>query len=749
MGRLPHRCWLSAPVWLAVVALLILDPVPGGAAGVNDPETITKEQAREQADRAQAILRGMGFQVSPPDWMANYGVTVGDVWHNQPEWWLMNDDTLNTPEGKIGWSVVVIVFLSPEAARINFDEYLKRENEKTPVFQQFMATTDGAGYVGMTQKAEARLRCGNVQIKLGWRRGLPLGVAEDDAYVREGLAAVRAMAPRVHDALAQGGVCGAAAAEPKRNLDPPIPSAAIDQYLDLLAAKLTAARDLASAPSLDPLAPPTGPFSYQQSATMATTVWLECQGLVKAHIDRRLLLNDVQKRRLKAFCWWVDWLVRRGANPYKIQWSTPPYPLFGAIDQPVPTPPQYKGEEFSTVLLPYFGTNEAITDDYAWFVVSTTLRIGDLYTTGGLLYTAYLACTSDSLSEVALTGLTSIPYVGKWISALLCTYVEGNAVYRMGADGVNPLTWDQHVANICALTNLGLQGIRTYSPDATRARVPAGVDEGNIPPEVAQKFGGKSFQVGARQTKQLAGGQTVEVAQADYAVVGPYKTKQGKGLVAYEQRQVAIIKRADGTERYYALEGDKLGEPIFFLGEKGYHVWSHLTERKSGHETGFRSVKDVVDDRPDYLKPLAEVEKTMRDPAGDLAHAEKMYIEFVNNLIGDGKYEKMQGWYVYTKRGATADAPRIPVGGKEANTFVMVPRPRSDPSQVTCYSVRVSIDPATGKLMNVFVNTPGGKSPWMSDMLADSLRKHFFSWNDQDKVVFTCPSLKAIMGEQQ
>ncbi len=37
----------------------------------------------------------------------------------------------------------------------------------------------------------------------------------------------------------------------------------------------------------------------------------------------------------------------------------------------------------------------------------------------------------------------------------------------------------------------------------------------------------------------------------------------------------------------------------------------------------------------------------------------------------------------------------------------------------------------------------------MSNMLAESLRKHFFSWNDHDKVVFTCPELKVLMGEQQ
>jgi len=732
---------------VALLAVLCLGLTP--AAAVDGPETISKEDARQQAEKARVILREMGFTVGAPEWMARYGVTIGDVWHNHPQWWVYTDDTLNTPEGKVGWSVVTAVFLSPAAAKTDFDEYLKRDNEKEQKLQQFMTTSAGAGYAGMTFKPEARILCGNVQLKVGWRRGLPLGKAEDEAYISEGVAAVKAMARRVHEDFAARGVYGAQAEE-KRPADPPINSGAIDKYLDLLGAKLKAARDLASAPSLDPLAPPTGPFSYQQASVMAASVWLECQGLIRAHIDRCLVLNDGQKNRLKAFGWWADWIVQRGANPFKIQWQQPPYPLLGPVNDTVPTPPQYKGADMTTFVMPYWQTTEAITDDYAWFVVSTALRIGDVYTTGGLLYTAYLACTSDSLGEVALNALTCIPYVGKWISAVLCTYIEGNAIYHMGTDGTNPLTWDQHVANLCAVANLGLQGIRTFSANSARAVPAAGVDEGAIPPEVSQKFGGKSFQLNGRQQKQLAGGEKVEVADAEYAIVGDFKGKpKDAPFVVYKNRQVAIRKSADGTERYYHLEGDTVGDPIFFLGEKGYHVWTHLTELKSGHRTPYRSVSETMADRPDYTKTLTGIEKTMRDPGGDLVKAQEAYVNFVNKLIDDGQYEKMQGWYVYTKRGATPEAPRIAVGGKEANTFVMVPRPRSDPSQIARYSVRISIDPATGKLMNVFVNSPGEKSPFMSNMLAESLRRHFFSWNDHDKVVFTCPELKVLMGEQQ
>ncbi len=34
----------------------------------------------------------------------------------------------------------------------------------------------------------------------------------------------------------------------------------------------------------------------------------------------------------------------------------------------------------------------------------------------------------------------------------------------------------------------------------------------------------------------------------------------------------------------------------------------------------------------------------------------------------------------------------------------------------------------------------------MSEMLAESLKKHFYAWNDCDRVIFTCPDLRTILG---
>lgn len=737
--RSPARTY--AFLLTSVVLLAVCVSWAPAAEKVNDPETITKDQAKQQIEKAAEVLVAMGFGPQRPDFMATYGVTIGEVWHNQPQWWMgaQSDGWPYAEVGKIAWRIGVKAFLSPQAAKNSYDEYLSREKG----FQQFLTTSDGSGSAGVRIYPQAWFRCGNIETEVEWVKGLPPGTEETEAFRQEGLSACRQMATRLHDAFAAKGVCGAAGVQ-KADLDDPIPPAAIDRYLDLLGAKLTAARDQASVPTLDPLAPPTGPFSYDGAAQMAIGVWAECQGLIKAHIDRRLILNEGHKNRIKAFGWWADWIVQRAAHPYRLNWKTPDYPLLGPVNATVPTPPQYKGEDILVVSIPYWGP-EAITGDYAWATAATGLRVADIYYTGGWLYTAYLACTSDSLGEVALAALTSMPYVGKWVSAALCTYVEGNAVYSYARDGVNPLTWDQHVANICALTNMGLQAYKTFSPNATRANPVAGVDEGNLPVEVTTRFNGKSFELGPRTTKRLASGQDVEVAEASYAVVGPYRGKQAQGLVAYEKRPVAILKDAEGNARYFGLDGDKLGDPIFFLGEKGYHIWSHLTEIKSGHQTGFRSVKDVCDDRPDFKTTLTQIEKTMRDPRGDLKQAQEAYVGFVNRLIDDGSFEKMQGFYQYTTK--RADGSRSPVGRTEANTFVRIPRPTTDPNQVTHYPVRISIDPSTGKLMNVFVITPKKPSEqFMSEALAESLRKHFSAWNDSDKVVFSCPELSTILG---
>ncbi|MCE5238886.1 hypothetical protein LLH23_10390 [bacterium] len=727
-----------------VLVLALVLYIVGGLPPA-DAADLTKDEARQQVVAACDILKPLGFPMGPPQWYPRFTLTVNGQQREMPSWYATSPGDLasGVKVGEVAWDVVVQVSLRAADAR---DRYQRSVSDSKDDVQRFMTTCAGEGHAGVMYFHNAWFLCGNTEFRLRWKKGVPEGVNAIEATREEGLTAVKQMALRVHDAFVAKGFCRAVAG-PARDLDPPIPSAAIDAYLDLLAAKLKASRELASAPNLDPLAPPTGPFSYEQAAMMAQTVWLECQGLIRAHIDKRLLLTEAQKQRLKAFGWWVDFIVQRGAHPFRIQWTEPPYPLFGPIAQTVPTPPQYKGEDITTFVMPYWGTTEAITDDYAWATASTALRFGDIYYTGGLLYTAYLACTSNSLAEVAMAGLTSIPHIGKWIGAALCTYVEANAVYRLATDGTNPLTWDQHAANICGVALTGLQAYRTFRPNATRANPAAGIDDGNIPPEVAQRFGGKSFQLGARQKKQLPGGLEVEVADADYAVVGPYQGKTAQGLVGYEKRTVAILKDTDGNERYFALNGDTLGDPIFFLGERGYHVWSHLTEIKSGHKTGFPSVKGVMDESPEYLGTLKDVEKTFRDPQGNLKAAQDSYIGFVNKLIDDGSYEKMQGFYQYTKQGATPTSPRIPVGNAEANTFIRVPRPTTDPGQVTHYPIRISIDPGTGKLMNVFVITP--KKPteiFMSEMLAESLKKHFYAWNDCDKVIFTCPDLKALLG---
>jgi len=560
----------------------------------------------------------------------------------------------------------------------------------------------------------------------------------------------------------------------RRTFDSPITSRQIELYLDFLAGQLQAGVERAQQPALDPLYDPLTPgpgtapgpaFTYAQAATLGESVWLECEGLIKAHIDKRLQLNEAQKQRLKAFGWWASFLVLRNQVYLHPPVGTddgegaarglgkPEYPLFGAIATPVQTPPQCVGGDVMTVCIPYWSFNngrlewstEGITEDYAQAAFHTALRLADQFYCNGLVYNAYVVTTSPDRGQVALTAATSIPGYGKYISALMCAYVEANAIYGYWSNGKDPLTWDQHLANISALSLMGIQAYRTYSPNAIRARAAGGIDEGRIPPEVADRYEGKSYRITNRQNKQLPGGETIQVGEAEYAIVGPYKGKPDpKAPFAIEKRSVAIKTDSEGNQRFFALEGDKLGDPIYFLGEKGYHIWSHLTEIKSGHPTGFRSLQQVLDERPDYVKTLTEIEAKMRSPGGSLQQAQDSYIGFVNKLVDDGSYEKMQGFYQFTTK--KRDGTVVPVGGKEANSFLIVPRPTSDPGQVTHYTIRVSIDPDNGRLMNVFAHSPADASQrWMSTFLAESLQKHFYAWSASDKLIFKCPSLSVIM----
>lgn len=69
---------------------------------------------------------------------------------------------------------------------------------------------------------------------------------------------------------------------------------------------------------------------------------------------------------------------------------------------------------------------------------------------------------------------------------------------------------------------------------------------------------------GVDQTATRADGKMTPPTPAEI------QAKATKDFVAFNSRQVAIVRGADGTPRFFDHTGKDLGEPIFFLDQTGY-----------------------------------------------------------------------------------------------------------------------------------------------------------------------------------
>jgi hypothetical protein len=510
-----------------------------------------------------------------------------------------------------------------------------------------------------------------------------------------------ALVDRIMSAIAAE-FSGQEPAEPRVAEDDRIPPEQVDRYLDFLAAQLEFAAKNVEMGGLAPFGPRLRGgerLTLRAAAESGEAVWGQAHGLIRAHYlqhqrgGKLLALTDPQKERVKALGHWAHWLTALGRCPPTISyWSGmerarpcrspvgPTWPLFGPISGRVPTPPQLVGED-TRPLTAWSSLTAIDVEEYGKAFLKTLAQGADIYYTRGLLWASYVMLSDGDIGPVAFLAVAHTPWVGPFLTAAVVTFAEYGEFER--------LTWDQHVANLTSLANLGLSAYVRINPLAARARVSLGVDDAGGSPAfaaAAREFGGKAYREGPRVSR-TANGRTVTLAEVEYAVTGQLGSRTVPPGEFHRQRRVfQVVDTADGP-RYFQWDAQagRAGDPVFFLGQKGYHTWSHLTELKSGHPTGFRSLTDVFQGDAARRAELQAIEGLMRDPRQSLDVANRRYIEFTNNLIGGsgpGSYEVVPGFYRY------GSSP------PEANLFVQVPGGST---------VRVSIEASTGQLKNVYV----------------------------------------------
>lgn len=493
---------------------------------------------------------------------------------------------------------------------------------------------------------------------------------------------------------------------------PQVSSEQIDRFMDYLAAQIQFAHERASTPwVVSSSRAVLDDFTMKMAADLGLAVWHQAHALERMHMSGEITLNEQQKLRTKVLGHWAGWLSYR-ANYYRTFFEDPmvgagmgermppslgpppTYPLYGPISGPIPTPPQLVGEP----------PEIAAAEEYTWAAVVTTAEIVDLWYFRGIFHSLYLAYQGH-FSGAFVTGVVmNMPYAGKALMAANVLWAEANGAYQYYETGENPLTWDQHIANIAAGTNLAISAYKTAQLRNLQANVQRGIDEGYVSPDVKARIGN-----GNKSFKEVGQGAPVEVeincekyqaepVTVEYAVVGKYQGKSGNAPFDVKTASFLRVRDADGGYRYYQNNNNRPGEPIFFVGEKGYHLWKHLTEQNAGYETGFPSLLQTFAGNPKYTQALAELQAMARDPGSSLGAANTRYVQdFVNPLIHDPTIKKVTGYYMFQSQDGKLSAP-------EANFFPLIPC--NNKGTAATYPVRVAVDPSSGGLKNVFVLNP-------------------------------------------
>jgi hypothetical protein len=212
----------------------------------------------------------------------------------------------------------------------------------------------------------------------------------------------------------------------------------------------------------------------------------------------------------------------------------------------------------------------------------------------------------------------------------------------------------------------------------------------------------------------------------------------------FNDDNVIFVREVNGLlQRVGAVWNGTGVDPFFAVGSKGYHMWKHLTERNGGFPTGFASLMEVLGGRPEYAGELNIIgEMAMGIRPGGVDGANTRYITLMNKLVADQQFQSLAtGYYRY-----------VPAQGSpslaEANYFVQVPKTCGPGSQGNqpIYPIRVSIDPKTLKLKNVFVLNP--RNPRERFKPDSNLQNQFVDWRNLDPAYYAfrpmeqylCPS---------
>lgn len=457
-------------------------------------------------------------------------------------------------------------------------------------------------------------------------------------------------------------------------------------------------------------------WTFFDAAELGKSVWDQAHALQLAHVDRRLVLSDQQKARTKAFGFWVEWLNKRAEDPWNADAPKPPYPLYGPITQSVPTPPQLVGEPVTYFNVPAplnrIVSNSIDLTEYSKALVLTVGQAADAYFTKGLLWSAYLAATEHDAAPALFVALTEIPYAGPVIGAAMVTWAEINTVRSDVANGT--LTWDQHWGNLGAMFLQGRAAYKRLDPGSTPANRNVRIDEGQVPRIVPSEFKGRSFRETGRR-KVTINGIEHEIATVDYVTVGPFeataeerasmvelKFPDGKvAAVRHNGQRFSVVKGADGVERYFQFneQTGALKDPVFFLGEEGYHMWKHLREQNGTYRTKFTSYMAAMEGHAGYEAQLEAVYQRARDPRGGIAavrEANGLFIDFVNAVSQDPEFNGFGGEYGFKMQNGQVSAP-------EANLFFTVRTQHAGMPTTTAHPFRFSIDQRTGQLKGGYI----------------------------------------------
>jgi hypothetical protein len=357
----------------------------------------------------------------------------------------------------------------------------------------------------------------------------------------------------------------------------------------------------------DPL--PNSPFTWVDAVDMAHTVHMALIQLQHEAAGRRynVRLTRAQLRRMKAFGHWVNWIYERNTNSW--DWYSSGF-FLTAPDRPptanIPAPPPYPlngpiDEKFGDIAWPWPGGGIRPQDVIDWEakfdgvvgtgfdvsilasqVVLNQFKAGRVFLLMGTgAYGAYgknltpLAWQVFSMLPLKYNNLTGSGYMALFNLGEALTGQEVQLrldLQRWWPLTTAPLSPAERIGKFSLAVLLGSQEYAD-AKEITRitALSRAVKADLNIPPNEGAKFS----LVPIHNPRPVEGHPDTVLMSLD--IIQPTLQKDkltGSGDILVSSR---VWKVGEGAEAYY-LNPDT-GEPLFFLGQEGYHAYKHFYER--------------------------------------------------------------------------------------------------------------------------------------------------------------------------